>query len=784
MKNNTVVFTGTIVYINPVLIKKQRKNKNDVMFNVSALGSDLPRNEKGLVPCIGSILDVTKDAPVKIIGKVEDDTVICSTIELTWISEEETIKYLTAKCKSITESENRINKMEKKKSIKGLGKKGITKLVEYFQEKILTLDDDSLKTQILCAPELSGIGPKSIEILLKARTNADGELKAIFDELLNYGVTIDQITKIQELCKKMKVLNTVHSLRNDPYRIMLASDIPLKIVDKYAYDLLDDDGKKKFTATDMKRVTGYVLNELHKAADSGHTYLSTTDLVKRVNRTSRYSNFGVEIPAAYISFVFSKEGPTSLTLDKEKRIVALTKYYNAEIEVATKLVQLLNSALPTFKVTEEEIDLVANKLNLSFGKDQRKAFHILETGGVAILTGGPGTGKTTVINGLITLYKMHYPKAVVKFCAPTGKAAKQLNRSVRGSMNNGDSAVTIHKLINYNPFGKAGNDEESRQKDKNNPIHADVIVIDESSMIEISVMNMLLDAIKPGTLVIFVGDEDQLPCIGAGNCLHDMINSKAFPVYRLIENFRQKGNGKIVSNAKRINKGLLPIENETDFFVYKQKDDTEGYETLCRLMESYYNNSHPFETQLIEPSRMGSAGIFKMNKHIREKIVYPYRKDIDKKPMVGDKVLVTETEEKDVYERHLSKHPEYCYDMYINGDIGTIVTITDEEVILWDGYDDIHYDPSVLNHMDFAYSYTIHKSQGSEADTVIIYLPESMAHMMTRSLLYTSVTRARKKVIIVTTGNALQICIENTSDIARNTRLIEHIQFFVKHKGK
>ena len=777
--SNTIVVTGKIVNVTT----KYDKKKRNVYFSISALGNDLIRTENGTVRCLGSILDVNLGAPVKIVGKFQDDILICKTIELAWTSKEEIVSYLTARCKSMVATKNQELKREGKKSIRNLGQKNIEKLVDVLGEDIINLDDETLRQRILMDERLLGIGEQSIAILLRARTKADPVLKELCEELLNYKVSIDEITKIRENCSKFHINNPLDAIREDPYRVLLASDVELSIIDEYAYDLVADNGKKRFTATSFQRVVGYVVNELHNAANDGHTYLATTDLVAKINARSRRSRFGVDIPTSYISMAFSNKGPSSITLDKDKRIVALSQYYNAEIDVATKLIKLMDSAVPTFKVIDEEIEQVSEKLQLSFGSDQKHAFKILERGGVSILTGGPGTGKTTVINGLVALYKMHLPDVVIKFCAPTGKAAKQLNRSVQSSLNDGDSAVTIHKLLNYNPFGSKSDDIYNQPHDKDNPIDADVIIIDESSMIEITVMNMLLDAIKPGTMVIFVGDENQLPCIGAGNCLHDMIASGAFPVYRLNENFRQKGDGSIIFNAKRINKGLMPIDNNEDFLLSVVSDDKKGYEMLCRLMSALYNTRDPFAVQMIEPSRHGFAGIYEMNRFVREQIVYRGKEDIAPTPMIGDKVMVTHTEEKADQDHYYKKFPECDYDIYINGDIGTIVSITEDSVILWDGYDKICYDPSVLHHIEFAYSYTIHKSQGSEADTVIIYLPESMAHMMTRSLFYTAVTRAKKKVIIVATGNALEMCINNTSDIKRNTRLVEHIQFLMKLKN-
>lgn len=781
--NNLVITKGTIKSVST----RYDKDKKNVYFQLETLDSTLIRNSYGFVDCLGPILEVHKGKPVRIIGKFENEVLICTTIELTWLTREQTIHYLASRCRTIVSTENEKLKAAKKPKMSGLGEKKIGVLVDTFGEDILTLGNEDLRNRILTNPELSGIGDKLIKILLRARDQTDMVLKSLCDELLTFKISSDDIVKIRDTCSEFKVKDKadaiIKAIRNDPYRILLSSGIKIQTIDEYAYSLTEN-GKKKYSATDAKRVNGYVLNTLHQAANRGHTYISTKQLVQKINQTSKRSKYGVEIPAAYISMVFSKTGPSSVMLDKDTRTVSLTKYHNAEIQVASKLVSLMNNGKQTFKVSENEIDDVAEELHLSFGKDQRNAFRILECPGIAILTGGPGTGKTTVINGLVTLYKKHYPDATVLFCAPTGRAAKQLNRSVHTSLSNGQSAETIHKMINYNPFGCGRiTDESCMPKDKDNPIEADVIIVDESSMISLEVMQMLLDAVKNGTLVIFVGDEHQLPCIGAGNCLHDMIASGVFPVFRLIENFRQKGAGNIISNATRINEGKLPIANQDDFVVITTKDDDEGYKMLCKLMTAYYDKRDPFAVQLIEPSYKGSAGIFRMNRYVREEICYKGWIDLSKTPMPGDKVIITKTEEKAKKDAYDKKHPEYAYDMYINGDLGVVVTITDEEVVLFDGYDDVHYDPSSLQFMDFAYAYTIHKSQGSEADMIIIYLPKSMMHMMTRSLLYTAVTRAKKKVIIVETEDALETCVK-TEDANRNTKMKDLIINFAEQEAK
>lgn len=230
-------------------------------------------------------------------------------------------------------------------------------------------------------------------------------------------------------------------------------------------------------------------------------------------------------------------------------------------------------------------------------------------------------------------------------------------------------------------------------------------------------------------------------------------------MYRLTENFRQKGSGSIIDNANLILEGHMP-QRSNDFKIYKAKNEEDAFNGLCYFMNTLYDAKDPFLTQMIEPSRKGIAGTYAMNQYVHQKIVHANQTDVAPAPMLHDKVIFKRTD----------------YDIgYVNGDIGIITSIDTNEVCIWNDSENLVFPVSVLNDVELAYSYTIHKSQGSENDQIIIYLPEEMRHMMTRSLLYTAVTRAKKSVIIIYTGDALSECLSNVSDKKRNTRLQEFL---------
>lgn len=490
-----------------------------------------------------------------------------------------------------------------------------------------------------------------------------------------------------------------------------------------------------------RRIAGLVREALKNAGNYGHTIALPTDVANFVSYKSRQSVYRMEIPAVLVSY--------TVITDKEFILkdgyVSLYYLYKAEKDIAKGLIALKNVG-PYSSISDADIKRIEKELGTSYGKDQKKAFKMFETGGVNILTGGPGTGKTTTLNGIINHIRHINPNAVILLCAPTGRAAKRMSEST------GMDAETIHKMCGLKPYKT----EEFNDKQNVLPITADFVICDEFSMVSADLAAILINAMKRGTRFIIVGDEHQLPSIEPGNVLHDLIASGKFPVYRLEENFRQANGSSIQPNADRILAEQMPVSTN-DFQIYKAKDEQDSYKALKYFMNMYYDKNDPYKVQLIEPSRKGAAGTFKMNRYMHNKLILNDENGDDYIPKTGDKIIFSRTD----------------YDEgYVNGDMGIITGLSNHVMnVNLEGYP-ITVSRKSMADVEFGYSYTIHKSQGSENPIIIIYLPEKMKHMMTNSLLYTAVTRARNTVIIIYEDDSLETCIHNKSDAVRNTRLL------------
>ena len=339
--------------------------------------------------------------------------------------------------------------------------------------------------------------------------------------------------------------------------------------------------------------------------------------------------------------------------NKKNGIVYNRKIYDAENNAVENIIRLTSN--------REKIPFDARLIRksekacgMSYGKQQREAFpKILESKGIKILTGGPGTGKTTTIKGIILAYQEMHPKDVVKLCAPTGRAAQRMAESTEMP------ACTVHRLLNYTPYG-----EDANFKDASNPIDADLIVVDEVSMLDISLFSMLIDAIKTGATLVLVGDIHQLESVGPGAVLHDLldINDKFIPKCMLTDVFRQKGGSPIIDNSKRINEGRTSLVTGKDFQIIQTKTETESMEKVKGIMKKYYDPKDPFKIQILCPSKEGISGVVNQNTILQEclntsKDKIFYGKGCYK---VNDKIIMT----KNNYEAD-----------YYNGDIGIIRSI-------------------------------------------------------------------------------------------------------------
>ena len=480
-----------------------------------------------------------------------------------------------------------------------------------------------------------------------------------------------------------------------------------------------------------------------------------------------------------------------LTTDNDSAIY-LAPFYYAELGVANQFLRILASSDgQNIGYTDTEaasphtaaaIAQLESEMRIRFASQQREAIQTAMTTRAMVLTGGPGTGKTTTTVGMIRLFEAQGKH--ITLTAPTGRAAKRLSETTGGE------AKTIHRLLEFSP------QINSFKRNRQNPLETDVVIVDETSMVDIVLMNRLMQAIRPSTTVILIGDIDQLPSVGAGNVLKALIDSQKIPVIQLTEIFRQAQESMIVTNAHRINKGDFPEltgDADRNFFFIEEEDPEEITELICSLISdrlpSHYNY-HPIDDiQLLCPMRRGVLGTENLNKRLQEVLnieytapaAHPLQKArfgprpyneaqrFGNQPAtaggfrVGDKVMQVRN--------------NYDYDVF-NGDIGRVIAIErlDKKVHIQYPDKQVVYDTADLGELVLAYATTIHKAQGSEYPAVVIPLHTQHYLMLQRNLLYTGITRAKERVVIVGTKKALGICIRNNQVMERNSYLAERLQ--------
>ena len=459
--------------------------------------------------------------------------------------------------------------------------------------------------------------------------------------------------------------------------------------------------------------------------------------------------------AAQPDIQLSEQTSTSL----EKSAIYLAPFYYAEIGVANQFLRLLSNSQDTRQLEiDKSLEQLEDEMDIQFAEQQREGIHTALTERAMILTGGPGTGKTTTTVGMIRLFEEANQRIVL--AAPTGRAAKRLSETT------GREAKTIHRLLEFS-FQNNG-----FKRNRENPLDADVVIVDEMSMVDLVLMNRLMQAIPTGATVILIGDTDQLPSVGAGNVLNGLIESKKIPVVKLTEIFRQAQQSMIVTNAHLINSGEFPKlsgANDRNFFFIEEEDPESCAEQIISLiaerLPQHYDYDPIDDIQLLCPMRRGILGSENLNKSLQD-VLNPNTEQAVRGWQtfrIGDKIMQIRN--------------NYDYDVY-NGDIGRIMEIDQVEKEVKVRFPDklVAYDIADLNELVLAYATTIHKAQGSEYPVVVIPLHTQHYIMLQRNLLYTGITRAKELVVIVGTKQALGICIRNNQVMQRNSYLAERIQ--------
>lgn len=569
-------------------------------------------------------------------------------------------------------------------------------------------------------------------ILSKMQFLLDGnELEKV---LLSYGVPFDRI----ESFRKKGV--TLKQIKHNPYQYFLNARMPLRIADSFALR------ECHLRANSVERISGFVQYTLRNMLEAGNTCLTLSILTKvsmrRLLKLTPEQEQGQFVPFSsflvHMAIQYASKH-CSYRIVNGKNYVYENHVWEEEQIIVHHVKRLLRSK-KQFRFEQVGLSQIESDLRIQYNTGQRKAFELLKNGGIKILTGPPGSGETAVIKGLIRYFEEN-GNGTVALAATTGMAAKVMAKACDRP------SKTVNLLLNVIPFS-----DSVRSKDLNDPVDADLIIVDEISMIGTQLFSALVKAIRNDSILLLVGDENQLQSVEYGNVLHDLIRSNSIEVCRLTEILRQSGT--ICDNAALINRGCVRLSQDQSFTIYQCKNVDD---VITSLRQNYQEKG----AQIITPIKKTSLGTAELNSAFQAKFGKPLTVYGKKKFYKGNKVIATKTN----YEKG-----------YINGDIGHLVDKTNQDGLIVAFSDhSVVFTRSDLRDLDLAYAITIHKSQGSEFDEVHIILPAEAAHMMTRRLLYTAVTRAKKKVFIYNVGSSLEESISNTRELPRFTCLAEQI---------
>lgn len=641
--------------------------------------------------------------------------------------------------------------------IQGIGPVTAKKIVNKFGEDTLNILDNNIER----LKEIEGIGKKKLETIIESYRE-QRELKNITIFLQTHGLSVNQCLKIY----KKYGASSVDTVKNNPYILCdEISGIGFKTSDKIARSL----GIEIDSPFRIQSGIRYVINEF---CANGHTFMPKDELIKEASNVLTVSEDIIEenIKNAALDRKIKLE-----KVNDKEGVFTIPNYY-CELGITNRILTLAISNFQDISVDVDHLILqFEKKNNITFAESQKDAIISAFQNGIEIITGGPGTGKTTIIKCIIEIFETCGLKVLLG--APTGRAAKRMSEST------GKEATTIHRMLDMGVFEK----EESVfvTNAEEHSLEADVVIIDEASMIDITLMNALLKSINVGTRLIIVGDVDQLPSVGAGNVLNDFIESGFTKVVRLKEIFRQGKESMIVVNAHKINKGEMPKLNEkgTDFFFIRN-DIQEGIlNTIIDLINTrlprFNSNWDKLKSiQVLVPMKKGVLGVTNLNERIQNVLnpKAPYKKEKEFRSMVfreGDKVMQIKNNYSLKWTRIAGKGEHEGLGVF-NGDMGFIESIDLEGKKLSIIFDDerrVIYDFMYLDELDLAYAITIHKSQGSEFPVVIIPAYMGAPLLMNRNLLYTGITRAKEMVVVVGIPKALKYMVDNTRSMERYSSL-------------
>lgn len=644
-----------------------------------------------------------------------------------------------------------------------IGPKMALRIVEKFGDKTLEIFDYEPERLL----EIEGIGKKKQQKIIESY-NLKVRLRTIVMGLSEYDISPNLAMKIYKSFGD----HALESLRENPYQICAR-------VKGVGFIKADEIARKIGIARDsINRIMEGIKFVLDEFSYQGNTFLYFEDLQEKSCRMLSCSN---ELFAEAL-YELCIKGSVVLENKEGVKRVYLYSFYQCENEIAQRLSQLLESPVTTDlkgRSSSAMIKETEDRLGKTLADKQREAVSMALENNIMVLTGGPGTGKTTIVRFIIECFEQLGEK--VTLCAPTGRAAKRLSES------SGKKASTIHRLLEV---GYTGEDEQLNfyNKDEENPLDTDVLIIDEMSMVDVFLMKALLTAIKKGTILIMVGDKDQLPSVGPGKVLWDLIDSHLITTVTLSEIFRQAKESNIILNAHRVNHGkeMVIQKGDTDFFFLGRNSAQEAKDLVIDLISHRLPNYYkvePKDIQILTPIKKSGIGVLELNRGIQERINpsedgKPEFKHGDRMFRKGDKVMQI----KNNYDKEFTGYGGIDSGKGVfNGDIGYIDAIDTRAKQFYVSFEDgrrSKYEFAEGDNIEHAYAITVHKSQGSEFDIVIIPILALPPMMRSRNILYTALTRSKKVVVLVGSMYHINQMIKGNDQIQRNSSLGDRLNLY------
>lgn len=649
-------------------------------------------------------------------------------------------------------------------TIKGVGPATARKIIETFGDDTINV----MKFEPSKLAQIRGISKdKAIEISDSFLEN--WEVWQIVGFLDKFGIGPQNAETIY----KALGINAIEQIQSNPYILVdLVNRVNFNQIDKMALDI-------GIEYNNEKRIRSGVKHALLLTTYNGHCAVVYENLLKFVHELLGVREEEIE------DVLINMKVKNDIVIEEREGYewVYLYQYYQAEKNVAEKLIQLDKyKNIKKISKFEKELEFTEAKSNIELSEEQKEAIKQINNNNVCVITGGPGTGKTTIIKAIIDLYKHNEMKPVL--CAPTGRAAKRMTETT------GIEAKTLHRLLEIGSFSSSENQNNNTNLSVA-PIDADIIIVDEMSMVDIFLMNYLCRAIYNGTKLVLVGDTDQLPSVGPGNVLKDIIESEVITTITLNKIFRQAAQSKIIMNSHRVNDGQSFISKEEietsnekyveDFFYIDENDKNKILYQVLSLsgerLKKFGDYDFIKNIQIITPTKKGELGTKELNKRLQQEINPPseYKKEKkfgDSIFREGDRIMQIKNNYEIYWEKN-QKSFESGSGIF-NGEFGTIQKIDEKEKNIQIKFDDdkiAWYAFSELEQIEHAYSITVHKAQGSEFDVVIMVIAPSAPMLLTRNLLYTGMTRAKKLLIMVGNKNVLEFMIQNADNKKRNTGL-------------